>query len=355
MLSKFIRLLAQFALILLICLFTVAYWTATTGCQSPGAQQRQQTSLHWFTNNGKVKALATTAMVADLVNAIGGDYIDTFTLITGELDPHCYQLVKGDDEKFSYAHLLFYNGLGLEHGPSLMTRLRADAKAVGLGNYILSQEKQAATSGKYSTERKEPKLLFYHGQPDPHIWMDLSLWSEAIPAIAAALGSYDPEHATYYKQRAEQTRDELLAAHKQVQAILAAVPAARRYLITSHDAFNYFTRAYLASEEELASNSWQERFHAPEGLAPDSQISTAQIRLTLDFLKKHSIQTLFSESNVNKDSLRKVIDVASQQGLAISLATKPLYSDSMGTKGTEAATLIGMIQYNAKTIAQHLQ
>src|ERR1700722_13190650 len=90
----------------------------------------------WKEPNGKVKVLATIAMIGNLVEQIGGDYVDTFTLIGGELDPHSYQLVKGDDEKLAFANIIFFNGLGLEHGPSLQRYLYHEPKAIAIGDHI---------------------------------------------------------------------------------------------------------------------------------------------------------------------------------------------------------------------------
>lgn len=314
---------------------------AATGCQNEGTLLRQKDSQQWFTGNGKVKALATTAMVADLVNAIGDGHVDTLTLITGQLDPHSYQIVKGDDEKFSFAHLIFYNGLGLEHGPSLVAQLENNNKAIALGNYILD---------------KDPSKIFYfHGTPDPHIWMDLALWSEAIPHVVEALSKQDPAHAAEYVENGKKAHENLLGASHRIRQILSAVPEAKRYLVTSHDAFNYFTRAYLASEEEAKSGAWQERFRAPEGLAPESQISGVEIHAVIDYLKKHNIHVIFPESNVSKDSLRKVVDAGSLLGITIELATTPLYGDAMGPAGSGADSHPAMIEYDAKVIAHALQ
>ena len=104
-----------------------------SACSGP---ERADEWKQWKTDNGKVKVLTTIAMIADLVKAIGDGHVDTLTLIKGELDPHSYQLVKGDDEKFASAQLIFFNGLGLEHGPSLQQQLYHSPNAIGLGDKI---------------------------------------------------------------------------------------------------------------------------------------------------------------------------------------------------------------------------
>src|SRR5438046_7154303 len=107
-----------------------------TACSDISKRETSNHLSHWMSANGKVRVLCTTAMVADLVQEVGGDLIDCLILIQGESDPHSYQLVKGDDEKFQRADLIFYSGLGLEHNPSVASLLQSNAKAFALGEYI---------------------------------------------------------------------------------------------------------------------------------------------------------------------------------------------------------------------------
>lgn len=297
-------------------------------------------SQGWGNNQGKIKVLSTIAMIDDLVKQIGGEHVETRILIKGELDPHSYQLVKGDDEKLSNADLIFYNGLGLEHGPSLQRHLQENLRAIPLGNEIQNQFPQL--------------ILHYNGQLDPHIWMDISLWSKAVPLIVSALGKKDPTHAEFYKKNGDRLMNEMLSAHENVRNQMLAIPDEKRFLVTSHDAFNYFTRAYLATEDEQANNGWQKRFAAPEGLAPDSQLSATDIRLIIEHLKRYQIHVLFSESNLSKDSIKKIIDAGKEQGLDLSIATPYLYGDAMGQPGSDGDTYLKMIQHNATTIGKAL-
>lgn len=304
------------------------------GGQAQGAFQQ------WMTPNGKVKVLSTTAMIDDLVKQVGGGYVDSFTLIHGELDPHSYQLVKGDDEKLAFADLIFYNGLGLEHGPSLRNFLQQSPKAIGLGNLI---------------QNKEPSLILnYNGQVDPHIWMDISLWSRTVPYIVAALSQKDPSHADTYKENGERLINEMFKTHEEILILMHSVPPEKRFLVTSHDAFNYFTRVYLAAQGEKETSGWQKRFAAPEGLAPESQLSATDIFAIIEHLNRYNIHVLFPESNVSKDSIRKILKAGQEKGLHLRIATDSLYSDAMGHPGSDGDTYLKMIQHNAKTIAFYL-
>lgn len=294
----------------------------------------------WKENNGNIKVLTTIAMITDLVNAIGNGYVDTLTLIKGDLDPHSYQLVKGDDEKLAAADIVFYNGLGLEHGPSLQYQLSHHPKAISLGDMI---------------HKKLPdKILYFKNQLDPHIWMDISLWAENIPFIVNALSTSKPEHAKEFKANGDKLIQQLQEAHEAVHQLMQSIPEDHRYLVTSHDAFNYFTRAYLATEFEQRNGGWQARFAAPEGLAPESQLSATDIQQIIEHLAKYGVHVVFPESNVSKDSIRKIVQASKERGLVVQMADVYLYADAMGKPGSDGDSYIKMIQHNAKIISQFL-
>lgn len=311
-----------------------------SGCSSSQHQKRHAHFQQWIQNNGKVKVLSTTEMINDLVRQVGGEHVDTLTLIQGELDPHSYQLVKGDDEKLAFAQFIFYSGLGLEHGPSLYHYLIQNPKAISLGDQM---------------EQQDPQLTIHvRGQKDPHIWMDISLWAKTVPFIVEALSKQDPAHAGDYQANGQKLQSEMENVHHQVKKIMHQIPESQRYLVTSHDAFNYFTRAYLAEEGEVESGEWQKRFAAPEGLAPESQLSVTNIKEIIDHLKQHHIHLLFPESNVSRDSIRKIVQAGKEQGLDVEIACCALYGDAMGPPGSEGDTYLNMILYNARTLSAEM-
>lgn len=300
-----------------------------------------QRNQQWRESNGKIKVLSTTAIIDDLVKQIGGEYIDSIALIKEDLDPHSYQLVKGDDEKMSFAQIIFFHGLGLEHGPSLQHFLYNSPKAVSLGNKIQEQS---------------PELILYDkGQVDPHIWMDVSIWRRAVPFIVETLSKHSPEHRDIFSRNGTKLMDNMDALHHHIRSQLQEIPKGKRYLVTSHDAFNYFTRAYLAEEEEQDDGTWRARFAAPEGLAPESQLSSTDIQSIIDHLGDYDIQVLFPESNVSQDSIRKIIQAGREKGLDLRIATTYLYGDAMGAPGSDGDTYFKMMQHNAATIEKYLK
>jgi manganese/zinc/iron transport system substrate-binding protein len=292
----------------------------------------------WTENNGKIKVLSTTGMIDNLVGEIGKERVDHIPLILGEIDPHSYELVKGDDEKISFAHIIFYNGLGLEHGASLQYQLEKHAHKVALGNEI--------------QKRSPDDILRVDGQLDPHVWMDISLWVKAIDPIVEALSKEDAAHADFYRQNGAELRQTMLKVHAEITQRFKEVPANARYLVASHDAFNYFARAYLADENEKQTGEWRKRFAAPEGLAPDGQLSYTDIKNIIEHLSLYRIGVVFPESNVNRDSLKKIVNACSETGNPIKLSSRVLYGDAMGQSGSDADGYLNMLKHNCDVMVQ---
>ncbi len=287
----------------------------------------------WWHENGKVKVLSTIEMIDNIVQEVGGDYVDTLSLVHGELDPHSYELVKGDDEKFLHANIIFYNGLGLEHSASMRENLERNPKAVAVGDPIL---------------KEDPSLILkIDNQYDPHIWMDITLWMRTIRTIVNALCDVDPAHAREYTIAGERLFSKMESADRIVYQTMQSIPSDRRYLVTSHDAFHYFTRRYLAQPNEL---NWRSRCAAPEGLAPDAQLSIADVYKILTHVEKYGVFVLFPESNLSRDSLKKIMRASKERGVPISLAEEPLFGDAMGNAGS----YLEMISHNVGVISREL-
>jgi len=278
-----------------------------------------------------IRVVSTIAQIGCLASEIGGNRISSEVLVRGEINPHSYELVKGDDEKIQQADLLLYNGLGLEHGASVVSLVRAHPNALGVADAI---------------QKLHPDKILWKGQvPDPHVWMDVALWAEAVDPIADKLCALDPAGQEEFRARAQVLKQKMLQTNEEMFAVLQHVPAEKRYLITSHDAFGYFTRSYLAVPGETA---WQERFSAPEGLAPDGQLNPADLKAIILCLQKHKIEILFPESSVSRDSIRKLAAAGRELGLNIRICQDVLYGD------TFRGTYLDAMKHNAETIARGL-
>ncbi len=301
-----------------------------TGC---GVEKQAPSSMKSF-----VRVLSTTAMIDDIVAKVGGDRVERQVLIIGEIDPHGYELVKGDDEKISESDLVFFNGLNLEHGASLRYKITTHTDPISLGDFFLKN---------YPEE-----ILFEDTQPDPHIWMDVSLWAHAIEPVLDALISKDPEGKEYYETRAHLAYQKMKRVHEETKHKLQKVPESLRYLVTSHDAFAYFTRAYLASDEERKDGSWKKRMAAPEGFSPDGQLGAADLQKIVDYLVEYRVHVVFPESNVSPDSLRKIVFASKEKGMTVRMSSEALYGDSMGPSGSASGNYLGMIDYDAGVLIQ---
>ncbi len=299
-----------------------------------GCSPSKQTALDaWMSDSKKLKVLSTTAQVGDLVAQVGGERVDAWVLIQGDLDPHSYELVKGDGEKFQRADQIFFSGLGLEHGAGVAQQLKGNPKALGVADAI--------------RELRPDEILFRGAAPDPHLWMDISLWKEGVGPIVAALSAKDPDGAAYYRERGEQLVLELTQAHEALQKSLREVPEEKRYLVTSHDAFHYFARSYLAEPGEI---DWRKRVAAPEGLAPDGQLGGRDIQKIIDFVRERSVAVIFPETNVSRDSIKKICSAGKELQIDIRICQEPLYGDSMS-----GLSYLEMMQRNGNVLKCNLQ
>ncbi len=282
---------------------------------------------NWVSEKNKIKICATTPIVADNVRRIGGKYVNVISLMGPEIDPHSYNIVKGDQEKLSQAKIIFANGLSLEHSASMQKMLENHHDVVFVSSSVPDEE-----------------IIKINGAPDPHIWMDLSLWGKTNTSIAEALSRIDKEHAEEYMRMAKETKDYYDSVGRGIKKSMNSIPSQKKFLVTSHDAFNYFARAYLAQDGE-----WQDRVIAIQGLAPEEQISSVEIRRVVDFINKHNVGVIFAEKNLSHDSLYKVIDSCKRKGRKVVLSEDELYGDTLGYK-----TYIEMMQSNADVINKGL-
>ncbi|NBU62493.1 MAG: ABC transporter substrate-binding protein [Chlamydiae bacterium] len=280
----------------------------------------------------KIHVLATTRMCASLVEKVGGDRVHVWTLIDEDLDPHSYQLVKGDKEKFRRADLVVANGLHLEHGRSLSALLKK-SKTLFLGDRIYAQS---------------PGLFLPMDEGlDPHFWMDVSLFSKSVPYIVEALQQIDPDHSGEYAIRGGELLLELDQLDHKIRVRMSKIPLEKRYLVTSHDAFQYFARRYLVDNGALGD--FKDHFFAPEGVSPDGQIGAIDIQKIIQHVVKNRVLVVFAESNISKDSLNKILEACHAQGVELRLSKTDLYADSMGEE-----SYIKMMEHNSKVIQQEL-
>ncbi len=275
----------------------------------------------------KREILSTTVMIDSLVKEIVKNEFTCELLMEGEIDPHSYQMKKGDKEKIQRAALIFGNGLSLEHNPSLLYQLQQQ-KTIFVGDEILKSHPELIIS-------KEKEV-------DPHIWMDLNLMSYVVDEITLSICQIDPENQAKYIQNSQNLKVKMRALDQKIMQLIGSIPDENRYLVSSHDAFNYFVRRYFKADKE-------ERLFSMQGLSPEAEISLKRIGLVTSFIKKHNISAIFYESNLPKDALNKVIEICKGFNVQVVICKEPLYGDTLG-----GMTYLEMMEHNAEVIAKNL-
>lgn len=279
------------------------------------------------TENGTLSVVATTGMIGDAAEQIGGDLVEVTTLMGPGVDPHLYKASAGDVGRLNGADLVLYNGLHLEAA-------MAD----------VLQETQTLNTVAVAESIDESELLRpaeFEGQFDPHVWFDVSLWSKAVEQVRDALVELDPENGDSYRANAETYLGELAALHEYVTEQALRIPENRRVIITAHDAFNYLGRAYGLEVRGLV------------GISTAAEAGTRDISELAAFIAERQIPAIFVETSVSSRSIDAVRAAVRANGFEVEIGGE-LFSDAMGDAGTEAGTYQGMVRHNIDTLVEAL-
>lgn len=273
--------------------------------------------------------VTTVGMVTDIVRQVAGDKATVRGLIGSGLDPHLYQPTRNDVAMLMEADIIFYSGLMLE-GKMTDTFVR-----------IARQGKPVHAV----TELIDQSLLLqpdeFQGHYDPHVWMDVSKWMKAVEAVAQSLAEYDPANATLYQDNAQRHLSELRSLDAYVRRVIGSIPKRQRLLVTAHDAFNYFGRAYDLQVRGI------------QGISTESEAGLQDINRLVNEIVSSNVAAVFVETSVAEKNVRALIDGARAQGKDVKIGGS-LFSDAMGAPGTYEGTYTGMIDHNATIIARAL-
>jgi manganese/zinc/iron transport system substrate-binding protein len=286
-----------------------------------------------------LQVVATTGMVADLVQCVAGNHAKVEALMGAGVDPHLYKPTRSDVAKLNAADAVFYSGLLLE-GKMTETfdRLSASGKRV----YAVTESIKPTDLRDWNADAPaEPGAAAASKHHDPHVWMDPVLWSEAISAIEQRLSAIDAPHAETFRTNAKQLKAELADLHAYAQKVLATVPEQSRVLVTAHDAFGYFGRRYSYSVEGV------------QGISTESEAGVKDIQRLVDLMVDRRIKAVFVESSVSSRNVEALRAGCKARGHDVIIGGE-LFSDAMGSTGTYEGTYIGMIDHNVTTIAQAL-
>ena len=277
----------------------------------------------------RLAILATTNIVADLVREIAGDAATVEALMGAGVDPHLYKASEGDVRRLQTADVIVYNGLHLE------------GKLVDILAGLGRQGKQTiALAGGIEPERL---LALDDAQNyDPHIWMDAQLWRVAAELLTARLSEVQPHAAPQFSAQFLRYAAELDELHAYVVTRTTELPLERRIMVTAHDAFGYFGRAYGYEVKGLL------------GVSTAAEPGTADVRELAKFIVTHGVPAIFVESTVSDRYLRALQDAVEADGQRVAIGGQ-LYSDALGEAGSPSGTYLGMLRHNVDTIVAALR
>ncbi|WP_181705488.1 metal ABC transporter solute-binding protein, Zn/Mn family [Chthonobacter rhizosphaerae] len=276
-----------------------------------------------------LSVVGTTGMIADALRSVGGDRVAVQGLMGEGVDPHTYRQTRSDIAAMVKADAVFRHGLYLE---AQLEDFFAD----------FAQHRRLFTLAEAAVPAE--RLLAhdeYKDRFDPHVWMDPRMWSLVVRAAGDALTELDPAGREVHAANLARTEQAIEAVAAYADEVLASVPAETRVLVTAHDAFNYFGRAY--GYEVLGI----------QGISTESEAGLATVESFVDVLVNRGIRAIFVESSVSDRNVKALIEGAAARGHTVTIGGQ-IYSDAMGRPGTYEGTYVGMIDHNATVIARAL-
>lgn len=277
-----------------------------------------------------LRVVATTSMIADLARTLGGDRVKVEGLMGPGVDPHLYKASEGDVMRMAEADVILYNGLHLE----------------GKMTDVFEQMQQRSIRTVALAERAVPDSLriaspAFAGNFDPHVWFDVRLWSTVARQLTATFQELDPTHTSEYEARWDAYRSELDSLHTYVDRRARSIPAAQRVLVTSHDAFGYFGRAYGFE------------VHGLQGLSTATEAGTADVQALADLVARRRIPAMFVESSVSPRGIEAVRAAVEARGFSVAIGGN-LYSDALGDPAGPEGTYAGTVRFNIDTVVRAL-
>jgi manganese/zinc/iron transport system substrate-binding protein len=269
-------------------------------------------------------------MVSDLVKQVGGDRVEVQGLMGPGVDPHLYKAAASDVGKLQGADVIFYCGLLLEGKmQDVFAKMARTKKHVYPVTESIPQEKLL-----------EPPE--FSGHFDPHVWFEVPLWAMCVDTVVKGLSEFDPKSKDLFEKRGQETKARLAELHQWAVKKAGELSQEKRILVTSHDAYNYFGRAYGFQVVGL------------QGISTVEEANVAARAKLTEFIKKNQVKAIFVESSVSPAAIKRISEDA---GVKIG---GELFSDAMGTPGQiengyDLGTYEGMIKHNLTTIVDALK
>ena len=280
--------------------------------------------------DGKFHIVTTTSMITDLVQNIGGEKVAVQGLMGAGVDPHLYKASEGDVSKLSNANMIIYSGLHLE------------GKLVEVFEKMKRQKiKTIAVSDALDKKELIGSTLFASNY-DPHIWFDVKNWEQITIYVEKQLSEALPEHKEYFKANAAIYLEKLKVLKQEIEAEIATLPEDKRRLVTAHDAFNYFGKAYKFDVVGL------------QGLSTATEAGVQDVQKTASYIIDHKVKAVFIESSVPRRTVEALQAAVNSKNHEVVIGGT-LFSDALGNPGTPEGTYIGMFKFNVHTIVNALK
>ncbi|MEA2759177.1 MAG: zinc/manganese transport system substrate-binding protein [Methylobacteriaceae bacterium] len=270
----------------------------------------------------KLKAVASFSILADLVKQVGGEHVDVTAIVGPDGDAHVFQPSPLDAKAVADAQLVVINGLGLEGWTARLIQssgTKAPVVVASKGVRPLQGEGEEA------------------GKADPHAWQSIANAKIYVANIRDGLMSADPADKADFEANAKSYLARLDQLEAEVKAAIASIPQRNRKIITTHDAFGYFARAYGMS------------FIAPQGVSTETEPSAKDVAKIIRQIKAQRIPAVFLE-NISDDRLMQ--QIARETGARIG---DKLYSDALSKPGAGAATYVDMMHNNVAAFMKALR
>ncbi|WP_448852766.1 metal ABC transporter solute-binding protein, Zn/Mn family [Corynebacterium sp. 335C] len=279
--------------------------------------------------DGTLEIFATTGYLGDAVKNIAPD-ADVHVMVGPGGDPHTYQPTTQDLELLQQADLVVWTGLHME------AHMISELEAQG--------DRQIAVGDKLPEDQLLPwPETDDQGNPlhDPHIWNSTDNWKMVAGFISDKLGEVDPDNKDAYAENAEKFQGEIDEVAEYVQGKVDTIPEEQRYLITGHDAFNYFGEQFGVEVK------------ATDFVTSESEMTAADIKELAKFIAEHKIPVIFQDNLQNPQAIESLKEAVEAEGWSVEISDKELYADSLGAEAP-TDTYVGVVKYNADTIAEAL-
>ena len=281
-------------------------------------------------DDGKLNIVTTTTMLYDLTAYIAGDHAEVTALMGPGVDPHLYQASAGDVTKMQEADIVVYNGIHLEGKMGDIF-----ASLTEQGRDIICAEDGIDKSVLLDDETN-PEIY------DPHVWFDVTIWMDVAEHAAKVLGEIDPENAADYNANKDNYIKELEELDAYIRGRVEELPESSRVLVTAHDAFRYFGKAYGFEVKGL------------QGISTDAEAGTADVSNLAKFIADNKIKAIFVESSVPPKNIEALQAAVIARGFDVAIGGE-LYSDSLGDEASGDDTYVLTCKANIDTIVDALK